>query len=190
MIEFLRDHGGCTNLQNGVHSSPRQQIDTALATMFREGSRAIEEDKRILQKNSTIDFVALLRPSVAFAFPCAGDMSLHEDIFIELFIELLSARRAWWASPRMPFDVSHLSLSDTPQQNFNHNLPDPTLWLLLPVLHLPSISEASVVLVANQNSPPPRSMVSMASSLAPSTSLTWRLATTGKTMTRTPLCSP
>lgn len=76
--------------------------------MFREGQRLIEKNESILQENTTFEFVALIRPCVAWVSPCAGHKLLGEDVFIALFMELLSARRSWWAAAsRMPLDVGY-----------------------------------------------------------------------------------
>lgn len=100
------------------------EIEHALAHMFREALRVMTEDdhwvaaeapmgeKRscVLLRMATYEFVGgLLWPILPFG----KERGLNEDILIELFMELFKARREWWSHPRPPFSVSHSPFSSS-----------------------------------------------------------------------------
>lgn len=60
------------------------------------------EAGRIDELETPLDWVAGLRTRLLWA------RLLEENIFLELFLRLYSARREWHANPREPFNVSRV----------------------------------------------------------------------------------
>lgn len=91
--------------EHAVEEAQKRKIEEAEAW----GAKVQTEElpRRILERSYPSDFVGELWLLAPFGKAAGVD----EDIFIELFIELLKARRAWWAAPRWPFTVSLFPMS-------------------------------------------------------------------------------